>query len=102
MFKSSWQVMDSFVSTILSTMLIAGIVLAYVLPALPYIRFLFGIVGWVVSVVVALLAVTVFAAAHVTRGEGDRLTIEATRQGWLFLPGLFLRPALMLFGLILG
>ena len=101
-FSSSWQVMDSFVSTILSTMLIAGIVLAYVLPALPYIRFLFGIVGWVVSVVVALLAVTVFAAAHVTRGDGDRLTTEATRQGWLFLPGLFLRPALMLFGLILG
>ena len=101
-FESSWQVMDSFVSTILSTMLIAGIVLAYVLPALPYIRFLFGIVGWVVSVVVALLAVTVFAAAHVTRGDGDRLTTEATRQGWLFLPGLFLRPALMLFGLILG
>ena len=101
-FESSWQVLDSFVSTILSTMLIAGIVLAYVLPALPYIRFLFGIVGWVVSVVVALLAVTVFAAAHVTRGDGDRLTTEATRQGWLFLPGLFLRPALMLFGLILG
>ena len=69
---------------------------------LEYIRFLFGIVGWVVSVVVALLAVTVFAAAHVTRGDGDRLTTEATRQGWLFLPGLFLRPALMLFGLILG
>ena len=28
--------------------------------------------------------------------------VPATRQGWLFLPGLILRPPLMLFGLILG
>ena len=27
---------------------------------------------------------------------------SATRQGWLFLPALVLRPALMLLGLILG
>ena len=51
---------------------------------------------------VAVLAVTVFAAAHVTREDGDRLTVQATRQGWLFLPALVLRPALMLLGLILG
>ena len=50
----------------------------------------------------AVLAVTVFAAAHVTRGQGQGLMVPATRQGWLFLPGLILRPPLMLFGLILG
>ena len=76
--------------------------LAYLLPALPFIRFLFGILGWIVNVVVAVLAVTVFAAAHVTREDGGRLTIPATRQGWLFLPALILRPPLMLLGLILG
>ena len=32
----------------------------------------------------------------------NRLTVQATRQGWLFLPALVLRPALMLLGLILG
>ena len=76
--------------------------LAYVLPALPFIRFLFGILGWILNVAIAVLAVTVFAAAHVTREDGDRLTVQATRQGWLFLPALVLRPALMLLGLILG
>ena len=101
-FESVWRVTDGFVSTILGVLLIAGAVLAYVLPALPFIRFLFGIFGWLVNVVEAVLSVTVFAAAHVTRGDGDRLTVPATRRGWLFLPGLVLRPPLMLFGLILG
>ena len=101
-FASSWPVVDGVVSTLLGILLIAGVVLAYLLPALPFIRFLFGIVGWIVAVVVAVLAVSVFLAAHVTRGDGDRLTTNATRQGWLFLPGLILRPVLMLFGLILG
>ena len=76
--------------------------LAYVLPAIPFIRFLFGILGWILNVAIAVLAVTVFAAAHVTREDGNRLIVNATRQGWLFLPALILRPALMLLGLILG
>ena len=54
------------------------------------------------SIVEAVLAVTVFAAAHVTREDGNRLTVSATRQGWLFLPALVLRPPLMLLGLILA
>ena len=100
MFESVWQVADGFVSTVLGLLLIAGAVLAYLLPALPFIRFLFAILGWIVTVAVAVLAVTVFAAAHVTRGDGNRLATQATRLGWLFLPGLILRPPLMLFGLI--
>ena len=72
MFESVWQVADGFVSTVLGLLLIAGAVLAYLLPALPFIRFLFAILGWIVTVVVAVLAVTVFAAAHVTRGDGNQ------------------------------
>ena len=102
MFESVWQVSDGFVSTVLGLLLIAGAVLAYLLPALPFIRFLFAILGWIVTVVVAVLAITVFAAAHVTRGDGNRLATQATRLGWLFLPALILRPPLMLFGLIAG
>ena len=102
MFESVWQVADGFGSTVLGLLLVAGAVLAYLLPALPFIRFLFAILGWIVTVAVAVFAVTVFAAAHVTRGDGNRLATQATRLGWLFLPGLILRPPLMLFGLIAG
>ena len=101
-FESAWQVSDALVSTLLGLLIVAGAVLAYVLPAIPFIRFLFGILGWILNVAIAVLAVTVFAAAHVTREDGNRLTVQATRQGWLFLPALVLRPALMLLGLILG
>ena len=101
-FESAWQVSDALVSTLLGLLIVAGAVLAYVLPAIPFIRFLFGILGWILNVAVAVLAVTVFAAAHVSREDGNRLTVNATRQGWLFLPALILRPALMLLGLILG
>ncbi len=102
LFEGAWQVGDGFITTLLSLVMVGGVVLAYVLPALPFIRFLFGILGWVIAIVAAVLAVTVFAAAHVTRGDGDRLFTSATRQGLLFLPGLILRPPLMLFGLVLG
>lgn len=101
-FEASWQVLDGIVTPVIGILLVAGAVLAYVMPAIPFIRFLFGILGWLLAVVEALLAVTVFCAAHVTRGEGDRLMIEGTRQGWLLLPALILRPVLMLFGLVLG
>ena len=100
LFGHGWQVADFFVSTILSILLVAGAVLAYVLPAIPFVRFLFGTVAWIVDVAAAVFAVTVFLAAHVSRGDG--FVLPATRQGWLFLPGLILRPPLMLLGLVAG
>ena len=102
LFGHGWQVADSFVSTILGIFLVAGAILAYLLPAIPFLRFLFAVLAWAIDVVAAVLAVTAFAAAHVTRGDGNALATQATRQGWLFLPGLILRPPLMLFGLVAG
>ncbi|MDE0417615.1 MAG: DotA/TraY family protein [bacterium] len=101
-FEAGWSVLDGFITVILSGMLIAGAVLAYLLPAVPFIRFLFGILTWILSVIEAVLAITIFAAAHVTREDPDSLVTSSTRMGWLFLPGLVLRPVLMIFGLVLG
>lgn len=101
-FSAAWPVLDGFVTLLLTTMLIAGLVLAYLLPAIPFIRFLFGILTWLVTVIEALLAITIFLAAHVTREDSERLQTSSTRLGWLFLPGLVLRPVLMVFGLVLG
>ncbi len=101
-FSAAWPVLDGFVTLILTSMLVAGLVLAYLLPAIPFIRFLFGILTWIITILEALLAVTIFLAAHVTREDSERLMTSSTRMGWLFLPGLVLRPVLMVFGLILG
>lgn len=99
-FEAAWQVMDSFVSTILGIMILAGLVLAYLVPVLPFLRFLFGLLAWLVAVIAAVFAMPVWLAGHTVRGEG--FVTQATRQGWLFLPGLILRPVLMLFGLVTG
>ena len=100
--RAVWDVGGSFVNMVLGILLIAGVVLTFVLPLIPFIRFLFGILTWLMSVVEAFLAITVFLAAHVTRGEGNQLMTSVTRSGLLFLPGLVLRPVLMLFGFVLG
>ncbi len=101
-FSAAWPVLDGFVTLMLTAMLVAGLVLAYLLPAIPFIHFLFGILTWLITVIEALLAITVLCAAHVTREDADSLMTRSTRLGWLFLPGLVLRPVLMVFGLILG
>ena len=99
-FEAAWQVTDSFISTILGLMILAGLVLAYLVPVLPFLRFLFGLLAWLVAVIAAVFAMPVWLAGHTVRGEG--FVTQATRQGWLFLPGLVLRPVLMLFGLVVG
>ena len=99
-FEAVWQVADSMVSTILGLMILAGLVLAYLVPVLPFLRFLFGLLAWLVAVIAAVFAMPVWLAGHTVRGKG--FVTASTRQGWLFLPGLILRPVLMLFGLVTG
>ncbi len=101
-FANVWPILDGFITVMLTAMLLAGLVLAYLLPAVPFIRFLFGILSWILAVIEAVLAITIFAAAHITREDADTLVTRQTRMGWLFLPGLVLRPVLMIFGLVLG
>ena len=93
-FEAVWSVADGFVTLFLGVLLIAGVTLAHILPMLPFIRFLFGILSW--------LTVTIFAAFHISREEGDRLIATTTRQGWMFLPQIVLTPPLMVLGLVLG
>ena len=88
---------------LLNLMMIAGMVLAYGVPALPFIRFLFGIVAWLLDIVEAVVAVPVWLAAQVTpaEGRGEFLT-PTTLEGLKRLLGVLLRPVLMILGLVLG
>lgn len=101
-FEAVWSVADGFVTLFLGVLPIAGVTLAYILPMLPFICFLFGILSWLIAIVEAVLAVTIFAAFHISREEGDRLIATTTRQGWMFLSQIVLTPPLMVLGLVLG
>ena len=102
LFEATWPVIDGIVTMVLMALLIGGAILAYLVPALPFIRFLFGLLVWVLAVVEAFIAITVWLAAQTARGQGDGLTTNSTVGGLVTLAGVVLRPPLMIFGLIVG
>lgn len=91
-----------FMSMIVGTMLSAGVTLAFILPMIPFIRFMFGILTWLLSLFETVIAIPVVALAHVKMdGEGG-LAGPSARTAYLLMLQLFLRPTLMIFGLIIA
>ena len=68
---------------------------------LPFIRFFVGILAWLLSVFEAVIAVPVVALAHLNF-SGEGLSGGAARQAYLLWLNILIRPALALFGLIMG
>ena len=91
----------SLVTVIGFLALAVGIALAYVLPLIPFLRFYFGVIAWVLSLIEAVLAMPLFLAMQVV-GEERGLVTQGARSGYLLLLHAVLRPALMVFGLVLG
>lgn len=79
----------------------AGFMLAYFLPLIPFIRFIFGILSWFLSVLEAIVCMPLVALAHLNP-EGDGLPGASAKTAYYFIFNIFLRPVLMVFGLILG
>ena len=88
------------VFTAILAILVPGIVIAYVLPMIPYIMWMAGVAGWIILVCEAMVAVPLWMLAHMTLG-GDGLHGRAT-EGWSLLFSVVFRPTLMVIGLFLG
>jgi conjugal transfer/type IV secretion protein DotA/TraY len=82
------------------SMMIPGIVIAYVLPMIPYAMWMAGVAGWIVLVCEAMFAVPLWMLAHMTVG-GEGLHGRAV-DGWGLLFNVVFRPSLMLIGLFLS
>jgi conjugal transfer/type IV secretion protein DotA/TraY len=78
-----------------------GFVLSYLIPLMPFLRFLFSVVAWIGALIEGVIFVPLMALAHLTP-EGEGLTGEAGKTGWYFIFNLFLRPVLTIFGLVAG
>lgn len=76
-----------------------GFVLYYVLPLLPFIYFFFGFSGWVKSVFEAMVAMPLWAVAHI-KIDGEGLPGPWATNGYFLLFEIFLRPTLLIFGLL--
>lgn len=79
--------------------LTAGVVLFYILPMLPFIFFFFAVAGWVKALFEAMVGIPLWALGHM-RIDGEGLPGDAATNGYFLLFEIFLRPILIVFGLV--
>jgi conjugal transfer/type IV secretion protein DotA/TraY len=79
--------------------LTAGFALFYVVPFLPFLYFFFSVGGWIKGIFEAMVGVPLWALAHI-RIDGQGLPGDAAANGYYLIFEVFLRPILMLFGLL--
>ena len=78
--------------------LATGVMLSYYLPLYPYMIYTFGVIGWLILVIEAMVAAPLVALG-ITHPEGHDF-LGSAKQATMLLLGVFMRPALMVIGLI--
>ena len=97
--KAGWQVsIRSMAALIFFT---CGFTLAFVVPLMPFFRFFFCVLTWMVSLLEAVVAIPLVALAHLNP-EGEGLSGASAKGAYFMIFNVFLRPVLMIFGLICG
>ncbi len=80
-------------------LIIEGIVLAYIFPAIPSMIMIAAIIGWLFLVVEMLVAAPLWAAAHAF-AEGEGFASQQAKYGYSAVVGIIMRPLLLTFGFI--
>jgi hypothetical protein len=76
-----------------------GFMLFYVLPFMPFLYFFFAVGGWIKGLFEAMVGVPLWALAHM-RIDGEGLPGDAAISGYFLIFEIFLRPILIVFGLL--
>lgn len=74
-----------------------GIVLAYYLPAIPFIRWVSALCGWIILIVESLIAAPLWICAHALP-EGDGAAGQHGKRGYMLFLAILIRPPLMVAG----
>lgn len=91
--------LSALLMMIATLFLLAGVLLAYIVPMFPFTRFFFSILTWLGTLIEAMVLVPFMSLAFLTpKGEG--FTGPNTRNAIFLIFQLFMRPILCLFGLI--
>ncbi len=80
---------------------LGGLMLALYTQLLIYFKCFFLILAWLLSVVGAIISAPIFALAHLSP-KGETLPGDMARQGYFYLFGIFLRPTLIVLGVIVA
>lgn len=91
--------LNNFLETVGSIGILTGFILYYVLPFLPFLYFFFAMGEWAKSIFEAIVAMPLWALAHLTI-DGNGLPGQAAANGYYLLLGIFIRPILIFLGLI--
>lgn len=88
-------------AAILGYMISVGAMLGVYMPLVPYVLFTFGAIGWFIAVIEAMIAAPLVALSILAPGGQEVLGSKA--EGAIFmLLNVFLRPSLMVFGMMAG
>lgn len=91
--------MGKMFSTFAGVGLLVGFVLFYVLPFLPFLYFFFAVGNWVKGIFEAIVAMPLWALAHL-RIDGEGIVGDAAIGGYYLIFEIFIRPILIVFGLL--
>lgn len=84
----------------IGVMLGIAFITAYYVPFLPYMLFMFGSIGWLITVIEAMVAAPIVALG-VAYPEGHD-ALGKSEQGLMILLNIFLRPGMMVIGYVSG
>ena len=88
-------------TVVMVTMFIIGATLAYYIPMVPYILFLFGGIGWLIGVIESMAAAPLVAVG-IMYPEGGHEIMGKAEPAVMILTNIFIRPSLMIIGFIGG
>lgn len=86
---------------IIASLMACGALLAFILPIMPFIIFNMAVIGYFLTVIEAVIAVSLWALGHM-RLDGEGISGEAGKNGWLLLLSLTFTPSLMIVGFLAG
>ena len=94
------NISGSFLKTMGMITFAMSFVLFYILPFLPFIYIFFAMSAWIKGIFEAMVAMPLWALAHISRIDGEGMIGPAAINGYIFLFDIFLRPILIIVGLL--
>jgi len=100
-FKSLLEAVGPLVFFIIVPIFMLGMTLAFYLPAVPFILWTMALIGWLMLVIESLIAAPLWAAAHAVP-EGEGMSGQHGKQGYMLFLNVLMRPPLMVFGFFIS
>lgn len=90
---------SSLMMTVAGLGLMVGFILFYLIPFMPFLYFFFAAGAWLKGLFEAIIGAPLWALGHL-RIDGEGMAGEAARDGYFMVLEIFLRPILIIFGLL--